>query len=70
MKKLDSNNNGTVDYNEFLVATQDWINILQKKELELTLKIYDTAGGGTLSIEELKQAIPGINDSEWEKLLS
>jgi hypothetical protein len=43
---------------------------LQKKELELTLKIYDTAGGGTLSIEELKQAIPGINDSEWEKLLS
>ena len=23
MKKLDSNNNGTVDYNEFLVATQD-----------------------------------------------
>ena len=70
MKKLDSNKNGTVDYNEFLVATQDWINILQKKELELTLKIYDTAGGGTLSIEELKQAIPGINDSEWEKLLS
>ena len=70
LKKLDSNGHGTIDYTLFLSATQDWSKVTQKKELETAFKIYDKGGEGTLSIEELKQAIPGLEDTEWDKFLS
>lgn len=70
IKKIDDEDEGTINYSEFLAATQDWSNIAQKKELEITFKIYDIGGDGTLSLEELKQAIPGIKDSEWADFLS
>jgi calcium-dependent protein kinase len=70
IKNFNDEDEGTINYTEFLAATQDWSNIAQKKELEVTFKIYDIGGDGTLSLEELKQAIPGIQDSEWADFLS
>lgn len=70
MKKLDGEGDGTINYIQFLAATQDWSCLSQKKELEIAFKIYDIGGDGTLSLDELKQAIPGIKDSEWADFLS
>jgi Ca2+-binding EF-hand superfamily protein len=69
LKKLDKGN-GIINYIQFLISTQDWSKLSQMKDLETTFKIYDKGGDGTLSLEELKEAIPGIHDSEWEALLS
>ncbi|OMJ82246.1 hypothetical protein SteCoe_17088 [Stentor coeruleus] len=70
IKKIDGEDDGSINYTEFIAAAQDWSNIAQRKELEIVFKIYDIGGDGTLSLEELKQAIPGIKDSEWADFLS
>ena len=70
LKRMESSGNGSIYYHEFLTATQDWSKISQKKELETAFKVYDQGGDGTLSIEELKQAIPELEDTEWVKILN
>ena len=67
LKKLDKNGLGTIDYSLFLAASQDWSKITQKKELETAFKAYAKGGDERLSIEDLKRAIPGLQESEWNQ---
>lgn len=70
LKRMESSGNGTIYYHEFLTASQDWSKISQQKELESAFKIYDQGGDGTLSILELKKAIPGLENTEWDLFLT
>ena len=72
MKTVDIDNNGVIDYNEFLTATMDRDKIASKKNLELTFKNFDKDGSGKISLNEIKSIFnnPSIkDDGVFEKLL-
>mmetsp|Transcript_31257 Transcript_31257/g.30910 ORF Transcript_31257/g.30910 Transcript_31257/m.30910 type:complete len:206 (-) Transcript_31257:33-650(-) len=70
MKKCDSDRSGFIDFTEFITAATNWNQILQKEQLISAFKLYDTSGDGQLSLQELKNGIPGIKDSEWAEFLN
>mmetsp|Transcript_1464 Transcript_1464/g.1452 ORF Transcript_1464/g.1452 Transcript_1464/m.1452 type:complete len:207 (-) Transcript_1464:35-655(-) len=70
MKNCDSDGSGFIDYTEFLTAATTWNKVIQKEELQRAFKLYDEGGDGQLSLSELRECIPGIEDSEWSKFLS
>lgn len=72
MKSVDIDNNGVIDYNEFLTATMDRDKLTSKKNLELTFKNFDKDGSGKISVAEIKSIFnnPKIKDDNiFEKLL-
>ena len=69
IKKIDSDQSGVVEYSEFITASQNWKNILEKDDLIKTFKTYDIGGDGNLSLSELKQLIPGVENSEWDQFI-
>ncbi|CAG9313378.1 unnamed protein product [Blepharisma stoltei] len=70
MKKCDTDGSGFIDFTEFITAATNWNQILQKEQLISAFKMYDTSGDGQLSLDELKNGIPGIKDSEWAEFLN
>lgn len=69
INKIDSDQSGLVDYSEFITATQDWKKVCEKDFLEKTFRTYDIGRDGNLSLSELKQLIPGIENSEWDQFI-
>ena len=50
---LDSDGDGQIDYDEFLSATVDHAQLLNKQNFTSIFKIFDKNGDGKISIEEL-----------------
>lgn len=67
ISKIDSDQSGLIEYSEFITATQNWKKICEKDFLEKTFKIYDIGKDGNLSLNELKQLIPGVENSDWDQ---
>lgn len=63
--EIDSNQSGMVEYNEFVMACNRSKDLENKGILEKTFQTYDIGGDGTLSINELKFSIPGIDTQDW-----
>mmetsp|Transcript_41334 Transcript_41334/g.62977 ORF Transcript_41334/g.62977 Transcript_41334/m.62977 type:complete len:174 (+) Transcript_41334:1201-1722(+) len=55
--KVDSDNNGSIDYSEFIVATMNEKNLLSNNKLQTAFKMFDKDGGGSISIDEIKQVL-------------
>lgn len=70
INKIDSDQSGLVDYSEFITATQDWKKVCEKDFLEKTFMTYDIGRDGNLSLSELKQLIPGVENSEWDNFIA
>jgi calcium-dependent protein kinase len=66
MKSVDTDNNGVIDYNEFLTATMDRDKLTSKKNLEYTFKNFDKDGSGKISLNEIKSIFnnPKIKDDK------
>ena len=56
---VDKDHNGTIDYAEWLVATVDKEKLLTEEKLKAAFNLFDTDGGGTISIEEVKNHLYG-----------
>jgi calcium-dependent protein kinase len=72
MKSVDIDNNGAIDYNEFLTATMDRDKITNTKNLEITFKNFDKDGSGQISLNEIKSIFnnPKIKDDNiFENLM-
>jgi calcium-dependent protein kinase len=54
MKSVDTDCNGTIDYNEFLSATIDKEKLTSKNNLELAFKSFDRDGSGKINMNEIK----------------
>lgn len=50
---VDPNQNGEIDYTEFLTATIDRGNNLSIEKLEIAFKMFDTDASGKISVEEM-----------------
>ncbi|CAG9329261.1 unnamed protein product [Blepharisma stoltei] len=67
LDRIDMNRSGSIDYSEFVAAVINWNSETQIKKLEQVFQLYDADGNGTLSLHEMKKAIPGIPNAQWKK---
>lgn len=54
MQSVDTDKNGTIDYNEFLTATMDKEKLTSKSNLEYAFKSFDRDGSGKINLNEIK----------------
>ena len=72
MKEVDTDNNGFIDYSEFLKANLDIRKVMSNENLKSAFRMFDKDNSGTISAEELKQVLQGDMDSEdnvWEEII-
>lgn len=56
MQDLDKDNNGVIDYTEFLTAAVNKYQLLSKENVKTAFNMIDTDGSGYITIDELKVA--------------
>ena len=74
MAKLDFNNNGTIDYSEFLIAHVDISKIVHEDKLKEVFSLFDSDNSGTITVDEIKKvlgsgSVGAIDDEEWDRIL-
>ena len=72
MKQLNSDNDGYIEYSEFLKAAVDNEQIMSEINLKNAFEIFDKDGRGKISTKDLKIALQGdkvINDDLWEQII-
>lgn len=57
MEVMDSNQNGYIDYTEFIAACLSSYNYLKESNLVTAFSYFDKDGNGTISREELGQVL-------------
>lgn len=73
--KVDGDGSGEIDYSEWLVATIDKDKLLTHEKLTAAFQLFDKDGGGTISAEEVKEELCGVNgsvqidDEIWQKII-
>ena len=67
-KKVDINNDGHIDYSEFIAATISAASTRGEHLLKGTFEQYDKDGDGKLSLEEIKEAML-IKEYQAKKIL-
>eukprot|EP00358_Blepharisma_japonicum_P005038 CAMPEP_0202944050 /NCGR_PEP_ID=MMETSP1395-20130829/4714_1 /ASSEMBLY_ACC=CAM_ASM_000871 /TAXON_ID=5961 /ORGANISM="Blepharisma japonicum, Strain Stock R1072" /LENGTH=92 /DNA_ID=CAMNT_0049642327 /DNA_START=1042 /DNA_END=1317 /DNA_ORIENTATION=+ len=73
MELVDTDNNGVIDYTEFLRATVEKRKMITKTNLEKTFMIFDKDGSGYLEVNELREWFSGdknINESLLKEFLN
>ena len=55
--KVDADGSGEIEYSEFVIATMNEKNLLSNNKLQTAFKMFDKDGGGTISIDEIKQVL-------------
>jgi len=55
--KVDADGSGEIEYSEFVVATLNEKNLLSNNKLQTAFKMFDKDGGGTISIQEIKEVL-------------
>ena len=66
MMRLDTDNNGFIEYSEFLVAAMDKKKLLSLEHLDAVFQAFDNDSNGRISAKELQS----IMDSEQNLDLS
>lgn len=56
-QKVDTDKSGAIDYSEFVVATMSSQKLLSYEKLQRAFRFFDKDSGGTISVEEIQQAI-------------
>jgi len=72
MQSVDTDHNGTIDYNEFLTATMDKDKLTSKANLELAFRTFDKDGSGKISVNEVKAIFNNStvkDDNIFEKMI-
>ena len=55
--KVDADGSGEIEYSEFVVATLNEKNLLSNNKLQTAFKMFDKDGGGSISVDEIKQVL-------------
>lgn len=76
MEKLDINDNGNIDYSEFMIAHLNVATMIQEDKLKEIFNLFDIDHSGTITAEELKKILGAkgnkkddIDDNEWDKII-
>ena len=63
---IDANNDGKIDYDEFMTAAANRVELLNKDNLMLAFKMLDANGDGNISAEEIRTAFSRGNMSSLQ----
>ena len=71
-KEIDFNNDGSINFSEFLTVNIQKEKLLSEETLDRAFKMFDLDGNGYITIDELKKAMPLeiTTKSGWRKLVS
>lgn len=73
MLVIDSNNNGVIDYTEFIAACMYSQEYSQEKQIRQAFQYFDKDNSGAISKDELKQCLQSedqtMSDDEVAKLI-
>ena len=72
MKEVDTDNNGFIDYSEFLKANLDARKVLSSENLKQAFRMFDRDNSGTISANELKMVLQGDMESDenvWQEII-
>eukprot|EP00826_Nyctotherus_ovalis_P026734 TRINITY_DN2085_c0_g2_i11.p2 TRINITY_DN2085_c0_g2~~TRINITY_DN2085_c0_g2_i11.p2 ORF type:complete len:134 (-),score=52.92 TRINITY_DN2085_c0_g2_i11:149-550(-) len=72
MLAIDTDNNGFIEYNEFLAAAMGEELTFYKERLQQAFSLFDKDHSGKISLKELKRIIRkefGEEDSYWVKMI-
>jgi calcium-dependent protein kinase len=62
IEQLDINEDGRIDYGEFISAAINKCRLLSNQNLESAFKLIDTNGDGLISCNELKEVFQGVHE--------
>ena len=74
MEAADVNNDGQIDYTEFITAAFDKQKLLQREKIQQAFNLFDTDEDGGISTEELRNAFQNSVTAEkgvsfWEEVM-
>jgi calcium-dependent protein kinase len=70
LKAVDTDNNGYIDYSEFIMATMNREILLSKERLRSAFVSFDLDGSGRISQAELRGILELSNDQALQELMS
>jgi calcium-dependent protein kinase len=73
MLQVDTDNNGFIDYTEFLKATLNQRSVMSSENLRKAFDLFDRDSSGSINALELKRVLGGgdnIDDKVWKQLIS
>jgi len=56
-RKIDLDNNGSIDYTEFVTATMQESALLTENRLKIAFNMFDKDGDGSLTADEIKAVL-------------
>lgn len=72
MSHVDTDNNGFLEYSEFIKAVVDEKSIMTRKNIKLAFEMFDRENRGKISAEGFKQALQGdenVDEEVWENIV-
>lgn len=72
MSEVDTDNNGTIDYTEFLKASMNSKTLLSSEHLRIAFNMFDKDHNGTISASEMRKVLEGgidSADSVWREII-
>ena len=72
LRLADTDGSGALEYDEFIAAAMNPQKLYSKKNLIKAFKLFDTDNSGTISVNEIREAIgPDLaTDEVWKKLMA
>jgi calcium-dependent protein kinase len=74
MEVIDSNNNGVIDYTEFIAACMYSQDYSQELQIKQAFQYFDKDGSGTISADELRVCLQSqdqtLTDDEINNMIS
>ncbi|CAK57234.1 unnamed protein product (macronuclear) [Paramecium tetraurelia] len=70
ISKIDKNQSGVIEFNEFLMAAINEEKILSIKKIEQAFKIFDSDGDGFISRQEIEEVMGELNADVWNLFLN
>lgn len=71
---MDTNNNGVIDYTEFIAACMGSYGYLKENQLKNAFEYFDRDGSGKITLEELKECLCNddllLNEDEIANIIS
>ena len=66
---IDANHDGIIDYQEFITASINRANVINKKNIDNVFSIFDKDGDGEITFEDLKAVAEELNETMTDEEL-